>query len=581
MPSVNYIVTAEAAQATAEFQRFEASAVKAYADIATASTRASATMVSQAQISARTLKQAIGGIALNASFFLGPEVTQAVYPLMLLQKEFKGIKSALSLLPGASALAGVSIAALTAAVIAGATAWSAYKAKTEEARTSAMFFTQQGDIAGTLDRLIGQNKNRLKPGEAAELLKELRTGVALGGDALIQAVKDVQFRLGQVLLSADQKKIFADLSANAGDYFYTTRTQVQQLQDGIAEAQRQFSDLMGKAVAAATTPQDFNNLNIQQKVFDEAKAIKTLELELARFRELAELSKKNFEEEDVYIAKLTERQEKENQFAQSRVDIANARAGFLSVAAGQPNQAGASADAEAKIDALNQQEALEKKILQESVADQELAEAKKTAITEKYAHLRAQIVADEELRKTAVQRQASDATVDMLGSAAQAARLFGAKGFAAFKAFSIAQATVSAVLATMRALADVPYPANLFVAAAAAAAGAVNVATIAATQPSGYAAGGYTGDGGKFEIAGPVHKGEWVMPAETVNSLGKQNMAMVQSGKLPGTGSSGERTITQNIHNYIDRQEWLNAIRDDVEGIATEAMKRNLHRFRA
>jgi hypothetical protein len=36
----------------------------------------------------------------------------------------------------------------------------------------------------------------------------------------------------------------------------------------------------------------------------------------------------------------------------------------------------------------------------------------------------------------------------------------------------------------------------------------------------GFADGGYTGAGGKYEVAGVVHRGEYVMPQETVNRLG-------------------------------------------------------------
>ncbi|HBY9809074.1 TPA: phage tail tape measure protein [Klebsiella aerogenes] len=37
---------------------------------------------------------------------------------------------------------------------------------------------------------------------------------------------------------------------------------------------------------------------------------------------------------------------------------------------------------------------------------------------------------------------------------------------------------------------------------------------------SGFSGGGYTGDGGKYEIAGPAHKGEWVVPQEVVKKPG-------------------------------------------------------------
>jgi hypothetical protein len=59
-------------------------------------------------------------------------------------------------------------------------------------------------------------------------------------------------------------------------------------------------------------------------------------------------------------------------------------------------------------------------------------------------------------------------------------------------------------------------------AATAVAAGMLQVAAIKkqqeASQAQGYAEGGFTGDGGKYEVAGVVHKGEWVASKELLQS---------------------------------------------------------------
>ena len=39
-----------------------------------------------------------------------------------------------------------------------------------------------------------------------------------------------------------------------------------------------------------------------------------------------------------------------------------------------------------------------------------------------------------------------------------------------------------------------------------------------ASEAQGYAKGGFTGDGGKYEVAGVVHKGEWVASQELLMS---------------------------------------------------------------
>lgn len=55
----------------------------------------------------------------------------------------------------------------------------------------------------------------------------------------------------------------------------------------------------------------------------------------------------------------------------------------------------------------------------------------------------------------------------------------------------------------------------------------------------GFASGGYTGAGGKFEPAGIVHRGEYVMPKETVQRVGVGAMDAIKNGSLPGFASGG------------------------------------------
>lgn len=55
----------------------------------------------------------------------------------------------------------------------------------------------------------------------------------------------------------------------------------------------------------------------------------------------------------------------------------------------------------------------------------------------------------------------------------------------------------------------------------------------------GFAAGGYTGDGSKYEPAGIVHKGEYVMPKEVVQRVGADNLAGLHRAALRGYASGG------------------------------------------
>jgi hypothetical protein len=59
----------------------------------------------------------------------------------------------------------------------------------------------------------------------------------------------------------------------------------------------------------------------------------------------------------------------------------------------------------------------------------------------------------------------------------------------------------------------------------------------------GFSEGGYTGDGGKYQPAGIVHAGEWVLPKEATSSLQRNNPGaleyMQRRGELPPYASGG------------------------------------------
>ena len=65
----------------------------------------------------------------------------------------------------------------------------------------------------------------------------------------------------------------------------------------------------------------------------------------------------------------------------------------------------------------------------------------------------------------------------------------------------------------------------------------------------GFANGGYTGDGGKYEEAGPAHKGEFIFSQEATKTIGVNNLAfmhqkalgggMTASSSMGGAGASG------------------------------------------
>lgn len=109
--------------------------------------------------------------------------------------------------------------------------------------------------------------------------------------------------------------------------------------------------------------------------------------------------------------------------------------------------------------------------------------------------------------------------------------------FAAQKAFAVAQAMLNIPAAYSKAydaVVGTPYIGPYIAPAVGAAAAALQVAQAASIKGVGYADGGFTGHGGKYEPAGIVHKGEGVLTQDEIAALG---------------GPSGFYALRQSIKN--------------------------------
>ncbi|HHP8097442.1 TPA: tape measure protein, partial [Acinetobacter baumannii] len=91
--------------------------------------------------------------------------------------------------------------------------------------------------------------------------------------------------------------------------------------------------------------------------------------------------------------------------------------------------------------------------------------------------------------------------------------------FAADKAYAIAAAGI-AIQQNIAAASKAGFPRNIPLIAGAVAQGASIIANIRAIKDQGFADGGYTGSGGKYEPAGIVHKGEVVWSQEDIRRWG-------------------------------------------------------------
>ncbi|HCP81788.1 MAG TPA: hypothetical protein DIT67_09425 [Octadecabacter sp.] len=83
----------------------------------------------------------------------------------------------------------------------------------------------------------------------------------------------------------------------------------------------------------------------------------------------------------------------------------------------------------------------------------------------------------------------------------------------------------------------------------------------------GYASGGYTGAGGVNDVAGVVHKGEYVMDAASTRRIGVGNLEAMQSGKMQGGG-------TQTVELILHAPEYISI--EQVRGEAVRVVQAGL-----
>ncbi|EPY4482976.1 phage tail length tape measure family protein [Klebsiella quasipneumoniae] len=184
-----------------------------------------------------------------------------------------------------------------------------------------------------------------------------------------------------------------------------------------------------------------------------------------------------------------------------------------------------------------------------------------------------EITAEGEARMTSIRQRAADAnqvieaqkntiisaaTQSLFDSTAEIMRTgFGEQSaiykvaFAASKAFAIADSMVKIQQAIASGAVSAPYPANIIAMASIAAQTASIVSNIQAVSGVGFASGGYTGPGGKYQPAGIVHKGEYVFDRASTNRIGVSQLEALRNGKpLDVTlGRSGFGTGVQNVSN--------------------------------
>ncbi|HCM2993261.1 TPA: phage tail length tape measure family protein [Klebsiella aerogenes] len=154
--------------------------------------------------------------------------------------------------------------------------------------------------------------------------------------------------------------------------------------------------------------------------------------------------------------------------------------------------------------------------------------------------------------------------------------------FVTQKAFALAQAAVQLPMAMAQALSSQPFPYNLAAMATVAGLMATITSSISSAAVVGFASGGYTGSGGKYQPAGIVHKGEYVFDQESTNRIGVSQLEALRDGKpLDATlGRSGFGTGVQNVSSDNSRRTTVHAPitqEFNLQGVTPEQLNSTLN----
>lgn len=157
------------------------------------------------------------------------------------------------------------------------------------------------------------------------------------------------------------------------------------------------------------------------------------------------------------------------------------------------------------------------------------AEESRKKLTESY---------NQGIRELELQKQAS--TVGSLTAMFGMALGETSKGyramFAVQQAYDFVQAQSASFTAIAKAWSSAPFPANLPAVATTTLSTGIIPAAISALSPKGFKDGGYTGNMGVNQVAGPVHGQEYVFDAQSTKRIGVDNLNAMRSGQSVGGG---------------------------------------------
>lgn len=331
-----------------------------------------------------------------------------------------------------------------------------------------------GSPTATIAKLAAKNIELLEDLERKEL--EVRANISdriEENQEQLEFIADEQNKINDKLLATD--KIEKNLKTNKEQILAVLNEQLSALefQLGLSDQDEQVQTLIAQkkreiAKEAAGTEKQITKNN---KLQDDLNAKLAKELELRKKASDAELELFGFD-----------------------IREANAPGGSLSQSGGPSS--------------------IDDPIITQSKARQEqyIDELKTVTLTEEQKREQARITAQ-------IKQELADQELANIEFVTGAAAGLFRENTIAYKVLASAQAAISTYAGAARALSDYAAPYSYIVAGLTIAEGLVNVAQINDIE---FAEGGFTGVGGKYEPAGIVHKGEYVVPQEVVYSPAAQ-----------------------------------------------------------
>lgn len=158
------------------------------------------------------------------------------------------------------------------------------------------------------------------------------------------------------------------------------------------------------------------------------------------------------------------------------------------------------------------------------------------------------------------------------------------------KGAALFSTTMNSYTAISAAWASAPFPYNLGAVASATLETGLLQAAVSALSPQGYADGGYTGHGGKYDVAGLVHKGEGVLTQEEIRAVGgeqgfNQLRQAIRSGYADGglvkdtnrVGIGQLNAVNGASNAQAKQQAQANVVANETRGQSSSQSQVNLN----